>query len=84
VEFTSDHVPDAVPATIDRELTMIQAAIALVASNGAPRVVLSGLRFVESLIEPASRLASEAGVRVTPLWTAAEHPTDLAVERLEP
>ena len=71
---------DAVPQAIDRELSMIRAAIDLVASGGSPRVVLSGLHFVDPLLAQARQLAGPARVRVVPLWTAAEEAVDLAIE----
>jgi hypothetical protein len=84
VENQADRSADAVPETLDRELAMIRGAIELVASGGAPRVVLAGLHFAEQLLISSRRLAEGTGVRVVALWTAAERPVDLAVERIEP
>ena len=54
----------------------------MVAWGAAPRVVLAGIRFGETLLDPGRRLALEAGVRLVPLWPADEAGADLAVERI--
>jgi hypothetical protein len=59
---------------------MVHEAIAMVASGFAPRVTLAGLRFGESLLEPAREWAIDAGVRVAALWRADEAGVDLAIE----
>jgi hypothetical protein len=73
-----------VPETLDRELSMVRAAIELVASGGAPRVVLAGLHFAEPLLAASREAAERSRVRVVALWTAEERPADLAVERIAP
>jgi hypothetical protein len=79
----SDKDPDeAIARTIDHELELVRAAIAMVASGAAPRVSLGSLRFGDELLKPARRLAIPAGVRVVPLWTSADAGTGLAVERI--
>jgi hypothetical protein len=74
--------PEPVVRILDREMELIRAAIAMVASGAAPRVSLGSLRFGDQLLEPARQLAIPAGVRVVPLWTSADAGTGLAVERL--
>jgi hypothetical protein len=74
--------PGPAESALDRELTMIRDAIAMVASGGAPRVTLAGLRFGEQLLSRAQRLAAAAGVRVVPLYSTDEAGADLMVERL--
>lgn len=69
-----------VARTLDHELELVRGAIALVATGGAPRVRLASLRFGEQLLEPAGRLAAEAGVRLTPEWTSDEGGASLIVE----
>ena len=54
----------------------------MVAGGGSPRVVVSGLRFGEALLEPGQALASAAGVRLVPLWMPDDAGADIAVERL--
>ncbi|MBI3748700.1 MAG: hypothetical protein HY262_07635 [Chloroflexi bacterium] len=75
-----DHVNDAVPAVIERELRMVREAIAMVASGYAPRVTLAGLHFGEALLEQATGWATAEGVRLTPLWRTDEAGVDLAIE----
>ena len=77
-----DRMAEVVPATLDREMRMVREAIAMVASGGAPRVVLGGIRFGEALVEWARGRAGEAGVVLTPLWRTDEAGADLSVERI--
>jgi hypothetical protein len=63
------------------ELDLVREAVAMVATGGAPRVVLGGLRFGEQLLEPARRMAAGRRVRIVPLWTTDEAGLDLAIER---
>jgi hypothetical protein len=83
-----DHAitpPDTViPASVERELTLIADAIALVRGGASTRVVVAGLRLADQILPRARMMASEAGVRVVPLWGADEHLTDIAVERRRP
>jgi len=46
-------------------------------------VVLGGLRFGEALIVPATRLATDAGVRLVPLWMPDDSGADIAVEWID-
>jgi hypothetical protein len=69
-----------VDATIERELQTVTSAIRMVAAGRSPRVSVAGLHFAAELLEPARRLAAEAGVVVVPLWAADESTTALAVE----
>jgi hypothetical protein len=79
---SSNRLSEDVPRTLDRELAMIQGAIDLVASGGAPRVVLAGMRFGDKLLDQARRLAAASGVRVVPLWKARSEGADLAIEQI--
>ena len=80
----SDQAAQAVPATVDQEMRLINEAIALVASGAAPRTTVAGLRLGSQLLDSAERLARQAGVRVVPLWRDDEAGLDLAVERVSP
>jgi len=77
----------AAPATdvtvlaLEHELDLVRSAIAMVAAGGARRVVVAGLHFGDQLVEPARRMALQAGVRVVPLWPLDERGVDIAVER---
>lgn len=71
---------DPAARTLEHELELVRSAIAMVSSGGAPRISLSGLRFGDELVEPAQRMALEAGVRVVPVWSTDETGLDLTVE----
>jgi hypothetical protein len=57
---------------LDLELDVVSTAISMVATGGASRVRLAGLRFGGQLLDEAGLLARAAGVRVTPVWTASD------------
>lgn len=82
MDEVEDQALQVVPVTLEHEMRLIREAIAMVASGGAPRVVLAGIRFGETLLDPSRRLALEAGVRLVPLWGADEAGADIAVERI--
>jgi hypothetical protein len=76
------HAARVVPATLEYEMRLIREAIAMVASGGAPRVVVAGIRFGETLLDPGRRLALDAGVRLVPLRRSDEAGADLSIERI--
>ena len=77
------HDPaDAVQRQLDREIQLVADAIAMVAGGRSPRVTVAGLRLGDAVLEPALRLAREAGVRIVPHWTADESGVDISVEPL--
>jgi hypothetical protein len=82
-----DRAPDESTArvgrTLEYEMTLVREAIAMVAGGGSPRVTVAGLRFGESLLATARGLATEAGVRLVPLWMPDDFGADIAVERIE-
>lgn len=82
-----DRSPDLsgapVGRALERELTLVREAVALVAAGGSPRVVIGGLRFGETLLAAADGLATAAGVRLVPIWTADEAGADIAIERID-
>jgi hypothetical protein len=82
MDDVEDQVAQVVPAMLEHEMRLIREAIAMVASGGAPRVVVAGINFGETLVDPARRLALEAGVRLVPLWRADEAGADIAIERI--
>jgi hypothetical protein len=82
MEHTGDRIAEIVPGAVEHEVGLIRDAIALVATGGAPRVVVAGLRLGDALLPSARRMALEAGVRIVPLWRADEAGLDIAVERL--
>jgi len=84
MERSGDRTAEVVPATLEHELQRIRAAIALVASGGAPRASVVGLQLGDALLGQARRDAFQAGVRLVPLWRADEAGVDVAIERIEP
>jgi hypothetical protein len=75
-----DRTADTVPATVDKELQLIREGIALVASGAAPRTIVAGLLLSEPLLDPARRMARDAGVVLTPLWHTDDSGLDFAIE----
>jgi hypothetical protein len=65
---------------LDCELDVVSTAISMVATGGASRVRLAGLRFGGQLLDEARLLARSAGVQVTPLWSASDDEVGLSVE----
>lgn len=82
MDLPRDVSDDPAVRTLDQELELVRGAITMVASGGATRVSLGGLRFGEQLIEPARRMALASGVRIVPLWMPDDAGADLAVERI--
>jgi len=80
MDQSRDQIAGAVPEILERELRLIREAITLVASGGAPRTIVSGLRLSEALVDPAGKMAREAGVTLTPLWHADDSGVDFAIE----
>ena len=72
---------DPVVRTLDHEFDLVRGAIAMVASGGAPSVVLASLRFGEELLEAARRLGRASGVRIVPLWSGDDAGASLSIER---
>jgi hypothetical protein len=66
-------------AARDRESRLVREAIAMVAAGASPRVVVAGIRFGETLLDDARRIALEAGVRVNPIWRTDEKGADIVV-----
>jgi hypothetical protein len=79
----AEQSAEPVSTTIDRELRLVREAIAMVASGRSRRVVVGGLRLGEQILEPAGRMATDAGVRLVPLWTIDESNNAIAVERID-
>jgi hypothetical protein len=73
---------EPVARALEREASLVHDAIAMVASGRSRRVVVAGLHFGDQLIEPARTMASDAGVRLVPLWTTDEAGVDIAIERI--
>lgn len=82
MESHVDRMSAAVPATLDREMSLIREAIAMVASGQSPRIIVASLHFGHELLDPAREIATSKGVRIVPLWTIDEADTGLAVEAM--
>jgi hypothetical protein len=83
MDQSTDQPATRVGRTLDQELNLVREAIALVASGGSRRVVVGGLSFGEALLVQAQTLATEAGVRIVPLWMPDDAGADIAVERVD-
>lgn len=80
MESLADGVQDPAVRTVEHELDIVRSAIALVASGGAPRVVLTSLRFGDQLIEPAREMVRGTRVRIVPIWTTEDSGAGISVE----
>jgi hypothetical protein len=78
----STESADRVGRTLEQEMNLVREAIAMVATGRSRRVIVGGLRLGEALLAPARAMASEAGVRLVPLWTTDEAGVDIAIERI--
>jgi hypothetical protein len=83
MDSSIDRSAEAVPVALEHELRQVHDAIALVASGGARRATVVGLRLGDALLDRARRDALGAGVRLVPLWRADETGVDIAIERLK-
>jgi hypothetical protein len=61
---------------------LVREAILMVASNGAPRVLVAGLTFGEQVLDACRRSALEAGVRIRVRPTSSDDRLDLVVEAI--
>lgn len=66
----------------DREMRLVREAIEMVATGRSSRVILAGIRYGADLLDPARRLALEAGVRVLAMRHDGDPGIDLSVERI--
>jgi hypothetical protein len=73
---------DAVRRRLDSELRLVHEAILMVSAGGAPSVLVAGLRLGGAVLDPARRMALEAGVRLVPLWTTDEQHVDIRIEAI--
>jgi hypothetical protein len=83
MDHTADESTTPVGPTLEREMNLVRQAIAMVASGASGRVVVGGLQFGEDLLVPARGLATEAGVRLVPLWMPDDAGADIAIERID-
>jgi hypothetical protein len=83
MDQSTDKSAARVGRTLEHEMNLVRDAIAMVASGGSRRVVVGGLRFGEILLVHARELATEAGVRLVPLWMPDDAGADIAIERID-
>jgi hypothetical protein len=72
----------ALPDPWRGEERLVREAILMVASRGAPRVLIAGLSFGEQVLERCRRPALEAGVRLHARPTANPDRLDVLVEAI--
>jgi diphthamide synthase (EF-2-diphthine--ammonia ligase) len=72
---------DEIKATIDREAELLASAVRLVASGGARRTTVGGLRLSEAAIAIVRPMAADLGVELEPLWRTDEQGLDVLVRR---
>jgi hypothetical protein len=77
-----DPVPGSAASVEEYGTRLIREAIAMVASGGAPRVIVAGVPFDEPGLDPARRLALEAGVRLVARRRPDDRGADVAIERI--
>ena len=71
-----------VQSAIDREVALVNSAVDLVASGGAPSAMVGGLRLADVVLEIVAPHARAVGVSLEPLWSADEALTDIRVRRV--
>jgi hypothetical protein len=72
--------PSRTARVLQRESRLVREAIALVASGGARRVVIAGLRFGDDVVDPARTAAGESGLRIRALGRTSGSGIDLSIE----
>lgn len=72
---------DEVQGTLDREADLLAGAIRLVASGGARRTIVGGLRLAEPAMALVLPLADGLDVVLEPLWRTDEEGMDVLVRR---
>jgi diphthamide synthase (EF-2-diphthine--ammonia ligase) len=73
---------DELKATIDREAELLASAVRLVASGGARRTTVGGLRLSEAAIAIVRPMAADLGIELEPLWRTDEEGLDVLVRRV--
>ena len=82
MDSPDDRTALRVGRTLEQEIDLVREAILMVEARRAPRVVVAGIRFGEALLAPAQALATEAGVRLVPLWMPDDAGLDIAIEQI--
>jgi hypothetical protein len=74
---------EEIQGTLDREADLLAGAVRLVASGGAARTTVGGLRLAEPAMALVQPLADGLGVVLEPLWRTDEEGLDVLVRRAE-
>lgn len=82
MESPESRANDVALAVLEHELAVVRSAIAMVASGGAPSVLVGGLAFGEELVDAARQIAAAERVRIVPVWTADERGAAIRVEQI--
>ncbi len=77
-----DRLQADVPGQLEREFMIIREAVTMVAAGHTERVVLASLSFATELLDAARRVAVDASVQVTPLWSIDDTCHSIAIERI--
>lgn len=83
MDQSTDDTTARVGRTLEHEMNLVREAIAMVATGRSRRVVVGGIRFGETLLIAARAMATEAGVRLVPLWMPDDTGADIAIERID-
>jgi hypothetical protein len=71
---------EALRTEIDRELRLVDAAIAMVRRGAARRVTVANLPLGTLVLEAAVARANQHRLRVTPVWSTDDSPCALIVD----
>jgi hypothetical protein len=72
---------DDLRRALDREVDLVDSAIDLVATGGAPSATIAGLRLTDAVLDIVRPRAARLSVRVEPLWGPDETTCDVRVSR---
>jgi hypothetical protein len=80
VNHSSTDPASAASRALEREVTLVESAIEMVAQGHASRMELGGLSFGDALLDHARRVGAARRVRVTPRWGLGEEGLALVFE----
>lgn len=73
--------PDQIRDAIDREVELVEGAIAMVASGASTAMTVAGLRFGEAVLKVVLRDHPGLAISITPLWRTDESGCDIRVTK---
>ena len=80
MNHSSTDPASAASRALEREVTLVESAIEMVAQGHASRMELGGLSFGDALLDHARRVGAARRVRVTPRWGLGEEGLALVFE----